>query len=80
MALIKQNCLHCQKEFNARSQDVKRGYGKFCNQSCSSIYNRAHEKKPEPNVECAYCHAQFYKNEFQLAVVLCDYARVDFLF
>jgi hypothetical protein len=63
MPIIKQKCLNCQKDFNARSQDVNRGYGKFCCQSCSSSYNRAHEVKPEPNVECAWCHIRFYKNK-----------------
>ncbi len=65
MSTITRNCLHCQQEFKARSQDVKRGFAKFCSQSCSSIYNRAQETKPEPNVECAYCQTKFYLNTTQ---------------
>lgn len=63
MSFIKQNCLNCQKEFNARSQDVNRGFGKFCNSSCASIYNQAHRIKPESNVICAFCNTKFYLNE-----------------
>jgi hypothetical protein len=68
MPIIKQNCLKCQKEFNARSQDINRGYGKFCTQSCASLYARALEPKPEPNVECAFCHTKFYKTTSKKAL------------
>lgn len=60
MPLITKNCLHCYTEFKARSQDVSRGFGKFCTQSCSSIYNRGKKPKPEFNVSCAYCAVEFY--------------------
>lgn len=63
MPIIEQNCLNCQKKFNARSQDIKRGFGKFCCQSCASIYNRALDPKPEPNTICAFCHQDFYMSE-----------------
>jgi len=63
MKIIIKNCLNCTKEFNAPAREVKRGNGKFCTQKCSSIYNRAHEIKSEPNVICAHCKKSFYMNE-----------------
>lgn len=60
MSIIKQNCLNCQKDFNVRSQDVNRGLGKFCCQSCASLYQRHNETKPSPNVSCAHCDVKFY--------------------
>jgi hypothetical protein len=63
MSIIKQNCLQCHKEFDARSQDVNRGFGKYCNQSCASLYQKSHELKPEPNVNCARCGVKFYMND-----------------
>ena len=65
MSLIKKNCLNCGKEFNARSQDVKRGYGKFCGINCSGEYNGKNRAKPKPNVECAWCNEKFYRNTFR---------------
>ncbi len=59
MSLINKNCLKCQKEFKARSQDVNRGFAKFCSQSCSSIYNRA-QKKLDNNAICALCRQEFH--------------------
>lgn len=63
MSMIKRNCLQCQKEFFARSQDVKRGFGKYCSQSCASLYQRAYELKPEPNVICAHCGVKFHMSD-----------------
>lgn len=60
MTTIKKNCLHCTKEFNTRSQDVKRGHGKFCSRKCSSDHNKGRKEIREPNVICAFCHQEFY--------------------
>lgn len=36
---FKRHCKFCNKEFHARSNQIKRGEGEFCSLSCSSKYN-----------------------------------------
>ena len=55
------NCLHCNKNFDALLIDVKRGRGRFCSLTCSARSNGAKFKK-QPNLECAYCAKTFYRN------------------
>ena len=57
---ILKNCLTCTKEFTAHLNDIKRGYGKFCSHSCSSIYAGKNKIKPISNVICALCKTDFY--------------------
>ena len=38
MSMVDRKCKCCGGEFKARSADVKRGWGKFCNKSCKAIY------------------------------------------
>lgn len=68
MTYISVCCEECKLFFNAPSGEVKRGNGKYCSRKCSSIAaSKKHKKRYEeintPNVECAYCHIMFYKNE-----------------
>jgi hypothetical protein len=30
-------CVRCGQEFEARTSDIKRGWGKFCSKSCKAI-------------------------------------------
>ena len=46
-------------QFFTRTQDVNRGFGKFCSISCSSIYARSNEDKPLPNVTCSLCNIYY---------------------
>lgn len=43
MSYIEKNCLFCFKLFKAPIREHNRGYGKFCNQSCSNSYNNLHK-------------------------------------
>lgn len=36
-----QKCASCKHEFQARTADVKRGWGKFCSKSCKAIKQEA---------------------------------------
>lgn len=36
MANITVNCAWCKNPFQARSADIKRGWGKFCSKSCKA--------------------------------------------
>ena len=54
-------CEQCGTTFSARIADLKRGRAKFCSLKCSSKHH-AEKRKPKPNVECAHCGKEFYKN------------------
>ena len=64
MSLVKINCLKCGKEKLVRRTDINRGYGKFCSLTCSAKYNAVKIIHP-PNVKCAHCGKEFYKNNTQ---------------
>jgi len=34
--MVEVKCKNCRKKFEARSADVKRGWGKFCSKSCKA--------------------------------------------
>lgn len=60
-------CLFCSKPFLAMESEIKRGNGKFCSRSCFGQYHSSnlkstYEKINKPNVSCAYCSKEFYKN------------------
>lgn len=59
--LIKRNCIRCDKEFETRMSEIKRGYGKFCGRTCSSRHRAANVVPKEPNCECAECGVRFHK-------------------
>jgi len=62
MTTIKKPCLQCGKEFEALLREVKRGNGKFCTRKCSAAHRVSKIKPKKPNVECAKCGKEFYKN------------------
>lgn len=62
MTIIQQNCLNCNNFFKARSQDINRGFGKFCSRSCSTEHRVRNIKPKTPNVKCSYCNKEFYLN------------------
>jgi hypothetical protein len=68
MTTIKKNCLNCNEEFNAPIREVNRGNGKFCSLKCSGEYNGKMRPKPQPNVECAWCHKLIYRNKSKAAL------------
>jgi len=63
MKTILKPCLQCKKEFEAPLSEVKRGNGKFCSHSCAGTYTASKKPKKKPNVQCAHCGTEFYKNE-----------------
>jgi len=68
MSYISVSCQECKLFFDAIVSEVKRGNSKYCSRKCSSIavakkQKERYEQINEPNVECAYCHMMFYKNE-----------------
>lgn len=68
MSYINVCCQECKLFFNAVASEVKRGNSKYCSRKCSSIavtrkQKERYEQINTPNVECAYCHIMFYKNE-----------------
>lgn len=57
---VAQNCATCNKEFEARAAEVKRGNGHFCSLQCFASRARPAKK---PNTICSWCGASFYKKE-----------------
>lgn len=54
-------CETCGGVFKPHPKNLKKpGKARFCTVSCSSKRQRSWTKTP--NVSCAYCHKQFYKN------------------
>lgn len=56
----KRVCLQCKKEFAVRKCYTKRGRGKFCSKSCSTIYRNTHNnpaKKPGVRKKISENHA-----------------------
>lgn len=62
MSKIEKDCLNCGEKFLAPKKEIKRGNGKFCSRSCCSQHRVAQREKPQPNVSCANCGKEFYKN------------------
>jgi hypothetical protein len=65
--IIKQ-CLNCNINFNASTREVNRGNAKFCSLKCSAIHHGANRVKPKPNVKCAFCDKEFYKNKSKQSI------------
>lgn len=63
MSLRKINCLNCNNECFVEAREINRGNGKYCSRSCSAIHIKSLIPKPDPNVTCAWCHVNFYKND-----------------
>jgi hypothetical protein len=59
---MNRNCNYCTSPYHAETRYVNRGQGLYCSRSCSSKGN-ALLRKPKPNVVCAYCGIDFYKNK-----------------
>jgi len=56
------NCFHCNKSVSVKQKEINQGFGKFCSRSCSAQFREKNKKKQEPNVKCAICQKDFYKN------------------
>ena len=65
-SVIPKNCLQCNKRFDARRVDVKRGHAKFCSRSCSSKYRSLNSSSPQNNVTCATCGIGVYRKPSQI--------------
>ncbi|MDD5540520.1 MAG: DUF559 domain-containing protein [Candidatus Marinimicrobia bacterium] len=48
---IEKQCLVCGKSFFVFPHSIKAGYGKFCSQSCSTIYMLKHNRKKNTSIE-----------------------------
>lgn len=63
MSEIEKECIQCEARFTARSADHKRGRAKFCSLRCSSRHQAANKAPRQPNVQCANCGIEFYRND-----------------
>lgn len=64
---MKRNCNECQEEYDAEPRYLNRGQGLFCSRLCSQAYHgRLRVVKHEPNVSCAWCGLDFYKQPSKL--------------
>lgn len=61
--MITRPCDFCQENYQAEPRYLNRGQGRFCSRKCSGLAHAETLDKPEPNVECAYCHERFYLKE-----------------
>ena len=48
MPKVMKECLHCSRDFETNTADIKRGYGKFCTRTCSSKYRETKKKGYDP--------------------------------
>jgi len=65
MNTVTKVCLNCEKEFEALTKEVSRGYGKYCSKSCSSVHigimrKEQNSNKNLPNTSCTLCHKAIY--------------------
>lgn len=55
-------CKECKNTFDIHQAEINRGNGKFCSSKCSAKFYGYLRKKPKtPNVKCAHCGCEFYK-------------------
>lgn len=59
---IDKPCLQCGEVFQASLKEHRRGNAKYCSPRCSQI-SKIGKRPREPNVTCAWCKTQFYRNE-----------------
>lgn len=57
---MQKECEVCQKTFEAREADHKRGRARFCSLSCSSSRSNPNKQR-QTKVICAYCQCEFLK-------------------
>ena len=57
---ITTECVHCNKSFQARPTDLKRGRSKYCTRSCKSKAAGIKSRKFK-NFICAFCKKDFIK-------------------
>lgn len=59
-----QKCLYCNKKFEVRESEIKRGFGKFCSRNCGASFNGQLIKAAlAKNVTCALCGKRFHKTK-----------------
>jgi len=61
---IEKLCLRCSKPFITETKYLKRGHGKYCSSSCSSLSRT--KKKHEKTIQCAQCSVMFYRQPSHL--------------
>ena len=57
----KRICLYCQKEFEARSWLIKRGYAKYCSNEC-----KINSQFKGKYLKCSYCGKKIYRSLAEL--------------
>lgn len=55
---MKVRCKRCNKEYNAKPSQIRRGFKKYCSRICSSL-----DKRTGEHVICENCGKKFYKCE-----------------
>lgn len=61
---IEKNCEYCGKSIVVFFSEHKRGFGKYCNLTCSARSKPC--KIHKPNTSCAMCNKQIHKTESRL--------------
>lgn len=62
MSIMLKTCLNCEQEFQAELREHRRGNAKYCCRSCSAQHRVSNIPPPEPNLCCAQCDTEFYRN------------------
>lgn len=69
-SMIERTCRRCRCKFMARTADVKRGWGKFCNKSCKAIFQekqtgqyRAFMERKDGHYEGTFSNAHQFSHE-----------------
>jgi len=60
---IERKCHYCKQTFQARLKEIKRGFGRYCSQTCASKSNNAlrEYESHDPNTNCANCDKPLYR-------------------
>jgi hypothetical protein len=65
MKTIEKICRKCRNEFTASLKEHNRGNAKYCSRKCFDSDRK--KKYHSPNVVCAYCDKEFYRNKSKLS-------------
>lgn len=59
--IVSRACDNCQEMYSADTRYLNRGQGKFCSRKCSGEWKTNNTRSKDPNTECAFCGAHFYR-------------------
>jgi len=69
--MVKRICQFCRRSFDARPQDVARGFSFYCNRQCYYDHVKSGERRRQSppratNASCSYCSKSFYRAKSKL--------------